>query len=356
MKPTSFLNCLLFVCIIFTSCRREGPTPQNPNSGSNVYICGLINNNTFAGVPVYWKNGVQVVLSDSDKTIDPTLPLSSRALVPKFIVLSGHDVYVAGGELGAVNVYFKNGVRNIIGVAGSPAMSSFFVFNNDVYVAGSNLVGNPIFLSDSLESSTGYKTEQALGALQIAVSGQNVYFTAKEFDTIPYSAFLGTANLVGYWKNDVRSLFGNESILADPTGIAVSGQGVYVCGITNLNTSVYGDTIAPLNITSPRGIYWKNGKPVFLGVGTTSGIAVLGDDVYVCGNSIDYSNYNNTAIYWKNGIKTVLSSNNASTTGIAVSGNDVYISGKIGDYAVYWKNGVVDTLGKGGASAITIGN
>lgn len=74
-------------------------------------------------------------------------------------------------------------------------------------------------------------------------------------------------------------------------------------------------------------------------------------DIYVAGYSQPQVHGKSTAMYWKNGVATVLGQYDSSASAIAVSGTDVYVAGeeKNGDIydAVYWKNGEKMVLGDG---------
>ncbi|WP_431216421.1 hypothetical protein ACQ86N_18450 [Puia sp. P3] len=106
--------------------------------------------------------------------------------------------------------------------------------------------------------------------------------------------------------------------------------------------------------------YWKNGVLTMLTGGTfTSGIAVVGTDVYVSGWGTSPTTSRTVAEYWKNGVLTTLTdgSDNARATGIAVSGTDVYVAGFSGQFAhtgFSWKNGVATSLGSGQPSGIFV--
>ena len=147
-----------------------------------------------------------------------------------------------------------------------------------------------------------------------------------------------------YWKNSVIStpLYSPGGILAkDVTGIAVMGNDVYVSGL-----------IVQKSDNREYPVYWKNGNLVYLksdpgyltGSGTR-GIAVSGNDVYILGD------WAGNAIYWKNEVVNVLPNNSRFAYSITTSGNDVYILGKVDDpnvkfnqLAAYWKNGVITYL------------
>lgn len=105
--------------------------------------------------------------------------------------------------------------------------------------------------------------------------------------------------------------------------------------------------------------YWKNGVGVVLtGGNQANGIAVDGSDVHVSGWGTDPVTGNFVAKYWLNGVLTDLSdgTDNEIAFGIALSGSDVFISGRVGVWvptAVYWQNGVQTVLGSGQAMGIS---
>ena len=148
----------------------------------------------------------------------------------------------------------------------------------------------------------------------IAVSGSDVYVVAQ----------IDTQHAV-YFKNDslVDLTPGIEVQLdysATATGIAISGNDIYICG--NLHDTA---------------VYWKNGTINYLAGGYQAvAIAVSGDNVFVAG----YSDMEQP-VYWRNGVLSVLQPQFAQVTCIAASGNDVYIGGATGgvNQAMYWKNG-----------------
>ena len=169
-----------------------------------------------------------------------------------------------------------------------------------------------------------------------------------------------------YWKNGVRTDLDlptpNANSYAQADYFAVSGSDVYVAGYCREITGYNEETNIPISTYTP--CYWKNGVRTDLTLNTdyawVDGIAVSGSDVYIAGSygEITYNEETNipispyyTACYWKNGVKTDLSTNaHAIAGGIAVSGSDVYVAGRytestnsmttITTTACYWKNGV----------------
>jgi hypothetical protein len=118
-------------------------------------------------------------------------------------------------------------------------------------------------------------------------------------------------------------------ISAEATGIVVSGSDVYVSGKEGI-----------------QAVYWKNGvKTVLtpLTSGIANGILVSGSDVYVVGIS------DGQAAMWKNNVQTTLDpSYSATATAIVNSGNEIFIAGKIATASsttcVYWQNGIKKEL------------
>jgi hypothetical protein len=79
-------------------------------------------------------------------------------------------------------------------------------------------------------------------------------------------------------------------------------------------------------------------------------MAVSGSFVYVAGDEIN-ENGRTIPVYWKNGIKTILSENHGTANSIAVTGSTVYIAGREAvdniNTAVYWRNGKIAILPRG---------
>jgi len=305
----------------------------------DVYVAGYSYLPGSQGGAAFWKNG----------TITQ-LPFGSGASA---ITVSGSDVYIAGSNNADV-VYWKDTTLNVIPT--SPHMYSvanaIAVSGKDVFLAGSE--ENPSDDNDNvvywkngqktiLENSPHYS--QLTG---IVVSGSDVHVAGYLVD----SDWNVTA---AYWKNGVKTTLSGPG--AYVTGIALSGSAVYLSGVTATHVSYYF-----------TGCYWKNGELVKLETpdgwsSEASAIAISGSDVYVSGTMYNYVNNSNTyaVVCWKNGVMTQLTDaySNAGGTSIVVSGSDVYVSGWIinSNYesqAMYWKNGVPTVLGLGRANAILV--
>lgn len=262
--------------------------------------------------------------------------------------LSG--VFVAGYESssGVSQVtYWKDTAATVIKTTESSVGKSICLSGTDVYVAGfksnaNSLVagvywknGQEVSLTDGTYSSQ---------ANSIIVQGSDVFVAGIEYSGLPNNTTINHNGVAKYWKNGVGFSLTDGKYQAYATSIFVVGNDIYVAG----NTS---ETANGLNIAK----YWKNGVAVTLTDGTTYTIArsifVVGSDVYVAGYESPVSSPPN-AVYWKNGVKTVLT-NGAWAQSIFVSGSDVYVAGYGGGYggssgiysvAMYWKNGTMVKL------------
>ncbi len=201
-------------------------------SGSDVYVAGTdaAGSGNFA---VYWKNGVRVVLQNSNQLTNAYT-----------IVVSGTDVYAAG-HVGDSAVYWKNGVRTTLsnnGVARGIAISG-----GDVYVVGRDQL-NAVYWKNNIK--TILPAISVATANSIAISGTDIYITGKE----------NSANAV-YWKNSVKAtLYNSPSENSNATCIALFGSDVYIGGYF-------------LTATYNAGVYWKNGVLTNISTGSPTGSA-----------------------------------------------------------------------------------
>jgi hypothetical protein len=164
----------------------------------------------------------------------------------------------------------------------------------------------------------------------------------KKTQTIVYVAgnikAAGNISVAVYWRNGVKIALADSSTgltISAATGIAVNDTDVYICGAVNAVAT-----------------YWKNGKAVSLpGVGGyANAITVSGTDVYVAGTA------NNLPTLWKNGIAVTLDAGGgtAIADGIAVVGGNVYVAGNsLPTGIVYWKNGVLTPIANSPSTAGT---
>jgi hypothetical protein len=348
MKKKYFL--IMFV-LGFCSCQKE-ISHEVVSTEVDVYVAGYEDY-----VAKYWKNGSPVTLTDCSNATS--------------IAVVGSDVYVAGADGGGAK-YWKNG--NPVTLSNGSRLgwtTSIAVSRNDVYVAGVESIpggnvhavywknGIPTYLPENIrpvQPTDNYPVFSISSiAYSIFISGSDVYVAGGEniIKVIlpdPNNIFGAPSYIYGisalYWKNGnpVYLIMGSYggSKADEAYSIFVEGQDVYACGALEAR-------------------YWKNGNAVPL-PGTAKSIFVLGGDVYVAGSQPDGepfqtyfgTRYRTVAKYWKNGnpVKVSDGTKDAYATSIAVSGNDVYVAGYeentagAADYvAKYWKNGNPVVLG-----------
>ena len=128
--------------------------------GNDVYVVGWGGDPNGHLYAKYWKNGVEVSLTDQSENLS----------IAKDIAIFGSDVYIVGyvekylekGGVTSEAKIWKNGVSSTL-PSGTSA-SSIFVFNNDIYVAGTGngtpfdratywKNGEPNFISDGIKTA-----------------------------------------------------------------------------------------------------------------------------------------------------------------------------------------------------------
>jgi hypothetical protein len=146
------------------------------------------------------------------------------------------------------------------------------------------------------------------------------------------------------WKNGVGTMLSAEN--SNASGIAVQGADIYISGYSEPFNSGF-DRIA---------CYWKNKTMVKLTGATpakANAITLKDGDIYLTGTT------NTDAVYWKNGVIATLpvpsGATSPTTTGISVVGTDVYVCGWYvsavsRNTACYWKNGILTSFTDSGTS------
>jgi len=207
-------------------------------SGSDVYVTGFtsVSASTATAAAIYWKNGVQVNLTQN-------IPGVTNAFITSIFV-SGTDVYAAGllavGYRNGQGVYWKN--DSLVYLPDCYMPEAISVAGGNVYVAGLSLVHGSVYWANGNEIPLpGNGSVNAM-----AVSGNDVYIAG--------NASNGPDQAV-YWKNGQMVPLPNGS---SATGITVVGKDIYVCG----------------NGGSNQAVYWKNGVIHLLREGGATGIAV----------------------------------------------------------------------------------
>jgi hypothetical protein len=332
-KRTNFTRLILYLICFFwiagiNACSKDAvtqpPPPPPPTDSVNIFIAGRgISASTLTSLAQVWKNGSPIALSDGTKTEIATS-----------LFVSGNDVYVAGAEFNGPNSnskYWKNQDAFIIGDSTSQA-SAITVSGSNVFVAGTGYNANRSFTiaeywknGIQINLTDGSSDAQATS---IAVVGADVYVAGSEADK---TNFISEAK---YWKNGVPVTLPGGGSRSVATSICVADTNVYVAG--------YGD--AGSNATIAK--YWKNGVAVNLSdpsdLAFAYSIFVSGHDVYVAGIEAKLPSGLFTALYWKNGNPVILANGTSSgndARSIYVFGNDVYVLGTWASMPTYWVNG-----------------
>jgi hypothetical protein len=352
----------IFVLLaITTGCKKEEKppgivelVPPSPSSPKSVYICGFEINANGKNVAKYWKDSVEVVLSDGVKDA-----------VARAIWVEGNDIYLAGsrkvstaGSL-SVPVYWKNGVMSDL--SSDPAVLSVAT---DIFIQGQNIyiVGNE-------------RNEDGVSVAKLWVNAEVTNLSDGIIDAGATGVFVqnGTIHVVGWqntsavntaqkaihWTNGVPEELPSYDAESTAFDVEVSNGNVFISGVLEQDNGEF------------KSVLWKNGEPLYTSPSVenlqANKMFISSGDVYIAGS---YGISGCTACYWKNGNLTELcplySSEDilASASSICVANNDVYVVGmgsnslSTGFNGMYWKNGVPQRLGNspysGAAFDITI--
>jgi len=286
-------------------------------NGSDVYIAGFQTAEQGRPEAVYWKNGEKTVLTAN--------AVSAWAAS---IAVSGSDVYIAGMEMNARSrfsaVYWKNGEKIYLSQEPLSSMASAVaIADSVVYIGGNDLNGEPAGVK-AVYWKNGEKTvltENSGNASvsAITVSGDDIFIAGSE-DAIPV-----------YWKNGVKTALGDGTTVSSVDSIAVSGGGAAFGG------DVYTAGREINETGKSTAVYWKNRKKTVLTEEEHSGLAnairlvkadgisgkarLGGPDCYVVGKDTDPNNVH-SAVYWLNGVKTLLPKGENVTSATA---NDIFL-------------------------------
>jgi len=104
--------------------------------GADVYVTGFVEPQKGPREACYWKNGVQTKLSDTTSNSEANA-----------IYVQGTNTYIAGYTTSTpigytVATYWKNGIQTKIDSAYNSTASGIAVNGNDIYIAGTTLLGN----------------------------------------------------------------------------------------------------------------------------------------------------------------------------------------------------------------------
>ena len=339
---------------VFTYLKTPAITAISPTTaavGASVTIAGTNFDATVANDAVKFNGTAATIVSATATQIVAKVPVggtsgnvtvttaggASNGIAFTYLIPPGQNIYVLGSDTQFGYGYWKN--STFTAMTDCNTAYSMAGVGTDIYVAGPSTSGTPTYWKNNtavhVSSQTGF-------ALSVVVAGANIYC-------------LGNANNAYYvWKNGTPILLtatGLQMIGGSNGGayldnlMAVSSTGdVYVAGAQYIS----GTTIL-------KATYWKNGTPVDLTDGVTSGNAsanavfVSGSDVYVAGTEEIRDSggglINKAPRLWKNGVAVPISTpanslfNNVSS--ILVTGGNVYVGGQYNNAGAVWKNGVL---------------
>jgi hypothetical protein len=341
MKLTPSLLFIALIPCILTSCKRH---PRKPiGQHTDIYLAGSLfraynKSNHGGGITnaVYWKNGVQVLLTD-------TLT-DSRA---NAIFVNNGDIYVAG-EINDTATYWKNGIPTKLGPG---ILYGIAIKDKDVYAVGVALTNGP--------DRAAYWKNRVLDTLgvgrveSIAVDGDNIYLVGYKNQSGVYpDGVTRDYQAAVCWKNGREFFEYLTDGIAKVEGISAQDGNVYVSGSSR----------------GPKPMYWKNGDSIIISpksnalYGEANGIYVDGKEVYLSGYVYIPTHHGAAtfgAAYWDNGIVQLLPyvGKQSFAIAIAAQNNNIYVAGH-DDYPVYWKNGSRIQLGNhsGTVAAIALVN
>jgi hypothetical protein len=312
--------------------------------GNTINLSGVYIAGAIDGRAVIWKDGVPTFLTG--------VPSSGSLAAATEVLVRNNDIYVLGifsdstanGEIGTVK-YWKNGVATTVvtGLTGSLIDANFDVYNNDVYV---------VYIEDTVSNQNRYWKNGTLINLN---SGTFNRAEANDIQVINGSVYVSgsASNLTTfetkavYWVNGVMNILPNTTGSSYSEGLLVSGTDIYLTGRDSLDN-----------------VYWKNGIKTILSVPSpytsvsSNAIFAQNNDVYVAGSHNFYDIQGNlsyaNASYWKNGIANILTNytsiKSANLLDVFVKNNIVYTVGYVEDGPIsflplYFQNNIAVPLG-----------
>jgi len=247
------------------------------------------------------------------------------------------DVYVAGYTFNSarkqVAKFWKNGVAtNLTDGTANAGATGIALSGPSVIVSGWDWSNNAVVTKVG----------------KFWVNGNELEIGTVCFSTVAVAANTTDVCVLGlsqtgwtYWRNGYATSI-VDTVDFQATGITVSEGDVYVSGFSGL-------------LDRHQAQCWRNGVLIYTSPiqSAANAIAVDGSDIYLAGyKPADDTRYT-TAVLWKNGTITELTSGrtNAKANAIFISEGDVYVAGSENNVAMVWKNGSPTNLTDGSLQA-----
>lgn len=267
--------------------------------GTDVYICGWgLHPTTHERVGMYWKNGVQTVLSDG-----------TTGVMPMGIAVSGSDVYVSAqvGIFGYESVYYLNGVAHPLGTSTTINRAWGVVTdeNGNFYIPGARQGFPSYWLNGTLQSRLpgGSNVYSIVNAM--AVQGGDVHAVGQDYSS--------PKDIALYWKNGQTMTIGGNGGAAKAVAVRANGQpviaGTYGPSLGNVKIAYW-----PMLVPAEPPITLSIGKFIRLNVGVA--VDQAADEIYVCGTE-DENQSGSIAKYWKINSSGAISSVTLHSNGTA---------------------------------------
>jgi hypothetical protein len=230
-----------------------------------------------------------------------------------------------GGDTGPA-CYWKDGVyASLTDDSVFSRVNSLYVDGTSVLMGGWRWVANSIPPGVLWQNGEETPVNGAFGTTTLIASRDNKLFG------VWAEGFEGWM----FHKNGISQPIIDTASNISPSGIAVLGDDLYVSG-----SSSYHDG-RPESRSEQHAQCWKNGVLIFRENATSHAFSIFiyQNDIYMAGYVYNDASIN--ACYWKNGQRVNLTDENVASIAksIFVVGSKVYVSGMQNDQAVYWKDG-----------------
>jgi hypothetical protein len=282
----------------------------------NIYVSGYIKNNSNQQQATYWKNGVPV-------SIGVPAPLCEA----HSIVVYGNDIYTGGSQIfsgggtAPFHRLWKNGVEQPMGTAQGCLINAIAVSGSNTYAVGfNNILGTPHYLRYWVNGVADFFVAGGSSASDITISGSDIYIAG-------YTESSGRSTAT-VWKNkQLMPIETGNAINNSANAINIAGTDVHVAGVQNTSNTI-----------SSQAVYWKNGVRTVLPVITVGGnyyasatdVVASGANVYITGTYTPIGAISKVML-WRNGTPIEITNGSISSSGsaIALSANGyLYIAGR----------------------------